>query len=200
MSAIGIGPKTGTTAGRFRARRYESADGRAYVCGHGDMSPSEIVSSVLLALAGVGGLIFTPQVWAGYLSRRETRFRQWVRSHGKLGYTRWPVGEVTRRGVLRGYVPVTLAVWGIIVAYWVKALSSQMPDDLPPTSRPIAWVALAWFILWLLVLLTVMLFNQPKFIVPPSHRDDAGAVGEWRSSGSRRAAIPPVADPVPSST
>jgi hypothetical protein len=39
------------------------------------MSLFEIVTGVLVALAGIAGLIFMPPVWAGYLSRRETRFR-----------------------------------------------------------------------------------------------------------------------------
>jgi hypothetical protein len=139
------------------------------------MSASEIETGVLVALAGIAGLIFMPWVWAGHLSRRETRFRDRVRSHSRFAYTRGPVREVIRRGVIRGYVPATLAGWGAIVAYWVKALGSQTPGHLRPATQPLAWVAFAWSVLWLLVLLTVLFFNRPKFIVPPSQRSEAGA-------------------------
>jgi hypothetical protein len=33
---------------------------------------------------------------------------------------------------------------------------------------------------------TIMLFNRPRFAVPPHLRDQPGAVAEWRGSGSRR--------------
>jgi hypothetical protein len=174
-----------------RGRRYQSADCQPDVCDHGDMSLFEIVTGVLVALAGIAGLIFMPPVWAGHLSRRETRFRERVRSRSELSCTRWPLREAIRRGVIRGYVPATLAGWGIIVAYWVKALSSQTPGHIPPTNQPIAWFAFAWVVLWLMVLLTVIFFNRPKFIVPPSQRDEAGALAEWRSSPSRRARVGP---------
>jgi len=37
----------------------------------------------------------------------------------------------------------------------------------------------------LLLLLTVIFFNEPKLVVPPSHSGEPGAIGEWRTDSRR---------------
>ncbi len=79
------------------------------------MSDPEIVTGVLVTLIGLGCLIMLPWVWGGYLTRRESRFRGHMRSHGELTYIWWPFGDATRRGLLRGVVPVTFAICGAVI-------------------------------------------------------------------------------------
>lgn len=70
------------------------------------MSGSEIVTGVVTALIGVGGLIMAPKVWAGYLTRAGARFRGRPYSNGGLALIWWPFGDATRRGMIRGFVPM----------------------------------------------------------------------------------------------
>lgn len=39
--------------------------------------------------------------------------------------------------------------------------------------------------LLLLLLLTVIFFNEPKLVVPPGHSGEPSAIGEWRTDTRR---------------
>jgi hypothetical protein len=144
------------------------------------VSASEIVVGIAITVMGLWGLILLPRVWRGYFLRPAKRFRGRDRTQGELAYIWWPYGDATRRGVIRGFVPVTLAVWGIVFGYWVVLLSPGRPGHLSPATTALGAFAIAWSVGCGVLLLTVMYFNWPKFVVPPSQRSEPGAIAEWR--------------------
>jgi hypothetical protein len=146
------------------------------------MSASEILTGTLITLIGIVGLIMLPSVWGGYFTRKQTQFRGQLRSHGELTYIWWPFGAATRRGLMRSFVPTIFAAWGIVIGYWVAELGGGAVGHLSGAGRLVVGLTVAWFTLGFVLLLTVMFFNWPKFIVPPGQRNEPGAVGEWRSS------------------
>jgi hypothetical protein len=151
------------------------------------MSASEIVTGVFAALIGLGGLVMLPRVWGGYLRRQDTLLRGRLRSHGELTFIWWPLGDATRRGLMRGVVPMTFAICGAVIGYWVMDLAAgQGPDRYH--SRPArltAAITAAWFGIGWVLLLTIMFFNRPTLLVPPEQRDKPGAIAEWRSVRQR---------------
>ena len=152
------------------------------------MSASDIVTGVFVTLIGLGSLIMLPRVWGGYLTRRETRFRGRIRSHGELTYIWWPFGDATRRGLVRGIVPMTFAVCGAVIGYWVMELIAGQGADRYDShpARLAAGLTAAWFGIGWVLLLTIMFFNWPRFLVPPGQRDEPGAVAEWRAVRQRK--------------
>jgi len=70
----------------------------------------------------------------------------------------------------------------------VIAKSSIDEDSSLAQKLIIGGPALALFILWgllFLVAIMVLLFNRPKFVVPPHLRDQPGALREWRRLPNR---------------
>jgi hypothetical protein len=75
-----------------------------------------------------------------------------------------------------------MAAWGIVIAYWITMLSSHSPGHESRGVLVAVVAAVIWFGIGLLLLLTVMFFNQPKLVVPPRQRDEPGAIAEWRAA------------------
>jgi hypothetical protein len=150
------------------------------------MSASDTAAGIIGTLIGVWGLYLLPRVWRGYLERRETSFRGRLRTHGELGLIWWPFGETTRRGAVRGYVAIDLAWFAGVLGFWALQISIHSTDPASHSWRVIASVFLGCFAVGFALALTVIFFNWPKFIVPPSQRDECGALAEWRRRGASR--------------
>jgi hypothetical protein len=93
----------------------------------------------------------------------------------------WPYGDALWRGWVRalpsgaaGFTPGTTLglylLWG--------------PDDLHAAAA-VVFLGLAGAALSFALMVTVALFNWPRFVVPPHLREQPGAVTEW-IAGSRR--------------
>jgi len=150
------------------------------------MSVQEIIVGVVGALVGLGELVMLPVVWRGWFSRRETRFRGRLISHGDAAFMFWG-GPIVRRGLARAFVPVMLAWCGGVVGYWVAALNGGAAGARAPQAAKVAAVVTAvWFGVWLVVAAPVVLLNRPKLLVPPSQRGEPGAFAEWQSARRKR--------------
>jgi hypothetical protein len=147
------------------------------------MSAHDIIVGVVATLIAAWSLVLLPRIWRGYLTRKETRFRGQLRTHGYLGLIWWPFGEATRRGAVRASPAATLWWCGLTVFYWASVLSAGQAGSR--VWHVVAWVSAASALVWFALILTVMFFNKPKFVVPPSQRNDPGAVAEWRSNRRR---------------
>ena len=68
-------------------------------------------------------------------------------------------------------------------------LSSALVDNVPipaPVLRVAEVVLAAVALLSLLIALTQVLFNWPRFLAPPKMRSQPGAIGEWILAAARR--------------
>jgi predicted lysophospholipase L1 biosynthesis ABC-type transport system permease subunit len=100
----------------------------------------------------------------------------------------WPFGEAVREGFLRALPVGILSGTALTACMALKILEEATQGTT--TSRVAsgaAWVAFLAFVALLLTDLSVTLFNQPRFIVPPACREEPGAVALWwRSRRYRR--------------
>ena len=146
------------------------------------MSAPDIVAMVIGAVGSVIGLAVLPRVWRGLVAGK-TRVGGRLRPNAELALLWWPFGDATRRGAARGFVAGVFWWWGLTIFYWTYTLGAGQ-------ARPGAYHAVRtasewWMLLWFAVMLSVMFFNWPKWIVPPVQRAEPGAVAEWRSPRHR---------------
>ena len=66
-----------------------------------------------------------------------------------------------------------------MVTYWAAAVSTHLTGSPSHAARVVAEVFFALAAVGFALVLTVMFFNWPKFVVPPPQRGEAGAVAEW---------------------
>ena len=139
-------------------------------------------AGTLAALICVVALVMLPRVWRGYFTVREKRFRGQLRSYGELAYIWWPFGDVTRRRLTGGFVPLVVGLSGGVLGFWVAELSAGSGPALyhSGAARLAVGISSAWFAAGFVLMLTIMFFNWPKLLVPPGQRNEPGAIAEWR--------------------
>jgi hypothetical protein len=138
------------------------------------MSVSDIVAWIGGVVIGATGFIVLPRVWNGWFDRREVRFRGEMLTHGELIGTWWPFGPGGWRAAARAMVPIFCGVWAMILAAAASAVDDHLKGAAWAAVRGV-FITLAVAALASLVLaLILMLFNWPKFIVPPYMRDEPG--------------------------
>ena len=143
------------------------------------MPISNIVVGVFGTLMGIWSLFLVPRAWRGYFTRRETRYRGQLRTHGELGLIWWPFGEATRSGAIRGFVVLTFWWCVALLGYWVIQVSQHSAGSVSHVTRIVAELLFGLCAVLFALALTVMFFNWPKFVVPPPSRGESGAVAEW---------------------
>ena len=76
--------------------------------------------------------------------------------------------------------------WGGVLSFWANFMSTHTAGPLSHALILGSRLCLIFVCTGLMLMLTVMLFNWPKFIVPPPQRSEPGAVAEWRARRGRR--------------
>jgi hypothetical protein len=147
------------------------------------MSAPDIAAGLIGAVGSLIGLAVLPRVWRGLFAGK-VPVRGRLRPSAELSLPWWPFGDATRRGAARGVIAGVLWWWGLTVFFWTYALDAGQ-------SRPAAYHVVItasewWMLIWFAVMLSVMFFNWPKWIVPPVQRAEPGAVAEWRADRRRR--------------
>jgi hypothetical protein len=131
-----------------------------------------LVGLVLVGIGTVGGLWLMPQLWRMEADvHKEEATARW-----------WPFGEALREGFLRS-IPVAVIMClflelGGIANLFEKLLTGEA-SHLARQLSVIFWIPA---LVMIPVFLGVHLFNQPKIVVPPTARDEPGAVVLWWSS------------------
>jgi hypothetical protein len=114
----------------------------------------------------VAGIYLGPRVWRG-----ETEL------DGSDPPAAWPLSEVVWRGVVR-----SAAAWWPLWAlfFFAGALASDAPSG--STRQTVGMLTgLVALLLAFAIHIPVLLFNRPRWIVPPRLRDEPGALAEWRA-------------------
>lgn len=139
-----------------------------------------LVIYVAFLLIATGWLIAVvptriPRIWSG-----EVKF-----SHASPRWWSW--GQATWRGFVRA-VPIgaTMGWGGLVVAAWCLLLLSSIQgtafigNGLARAVLEVVFVAGASIaVLAFATSLAILLFNQPKWVVPPSLRNESGALRTW---------------------
>ncbi|WP_433007074.1 hypothetical protein [Kribbella sp. CA-294648] len=137
----------------------------------GSVDTGLLVAIVLLGLLVLGSLVLMPKLWRSEADIQKEEATKW-----------WPFSEAFRAGFIRS-IPAAVGALlmlelGLIAGFFEQYLTG---DGSRFAGRLNLYFGTA-FLLMLLVDLSVTLFNQPKFIVPPDARDERGAVPLWWSS------------------
>ena len=131
----------------------------------------------VLAIISAIALVSLPGTWSGRrLPALERRFRVY-----------WVWGEASLRGSIRA-TPVAVIGGNALVAAAIALLVREAIGDAFARTV-LLWVGLAAFaasLLCLLLMVTVVLFNAPKAVVPPPLRHEPGLLAEWRRNRKPR--------------
>lgn len=132
----------------------------------GDLHAVQVVALTVMAVLAVAGVLLLPRIWRGELAS----------TYDHASRDAWLWGEPLRRGVIRG---LHLGILGTVVLVFLVFATA----DLDPTGNmdPIAGAAVVLFCAVLVLYGSVILFNRPRWVVPPHARDQPGAVHEWRA-------------------
>lgn len=132
----------------------------------GDLNAVQVVALAVMAALAVAGALLLPRIWRGKLAS----------IYDRASRDGWLWGEPLRRGFIRG---LHLGILGTVVLVFLVFVTA----DLEPTGTmgPIAGTAVGLFFALLVLYGSVMLFNCPRWAVPPHARAQPGAVHEWRA-------------------
>lgn len=90
-----------------------------------------------------------------------------------------PLGESGKRGEVRAAALTAVTLWGLVIGViWSMIPSGGDHASGATTGRAIMFVIIALIVGPLLLEISVVLFNRPRFVVPPHMRSDAGALPE----------------------
>ena len=138
------------------------------------MSASDIATWVAGIAIGISGLVILPRIWNGWFDRREVHSRGNVRTHGELAGSWWPFGPAGWRAATRAMVPIFGCVWALILAAAAGAADEHLKGVAWDAMRSILIALAVAFLAGLALTIIVMMFNWPKFVVPPYLRDEPG--------------------------
>jgi len=107
--------------------------------------------------------------WALSLAFGFTLFRVWKAPSEDRSYQRpawWLWSERSWRGYRRGVLAAALVIFSFTLALTLRGAAGL-------------YAGLAGMFVFFPLMVTIALFNWPKFLVPPASRGDAGLVSEW---------------------
>lgn len=120
-------------------------------------------------VVGIASLIRLPNMWRG-----EDNIYPKIR--------RWPLPDPLLRGWARSMPLLVVLTW---VLLFLAVFAFTAPPGAVATS-PLTRLLLLLVLLVFLLMVTVTLFNAPKFAVPPPQRGEPGALAQWFSGSKRR--------------
>lgn len=138
------------------------------------MSVPDVVATALVIVICLGGLAILPRVWKGWYVEEATGFHPSRSTHGGIALFWWPFGKGSQCNFIRGLIPAIGAVWALLIAGLAARIASHVNDKAARALHITAVAFLACFVIALALHFTVVLFNQPKFLVPPPQRGDPG--------------------------
>lgn len=119
-----------------------------------------LIPGILLGLLVLGGVAVLPSVWRG-----DTPF---LEGDGVAGLD-WFWGDRVSRGLRRGIVAANVACAGLALALVLLGIGSGRAGFL-------VWAATGVALLGLAAVASIVLFNQPSWLVPPILRCEPGAL------------------------
>lgn len=137
----------------------------AVALGHDWLDPSHDFRAIALRLAITTGVVALPVLLVVVL-----------RENDRTGY----LANEEYRGIHgRAVIPVFGAAWCFLLGFWILTLFPQAPDVL-------VFATFGAALVFGILLNTVELFVQPRFLVPRSLRDQPGRVENWLAGRERR--------------
>ena len=138
----------------------------------------EWAAGAFLVVTVPGLWIMLPKYWCGGFSDAL-----------ELGYKVLPFSPATRQGLRRAVLPLTILWTCIAIAVIDHPLTTKIQArEWTTWERWISAVLLVVALVFAFACLTVILYNWPKFLVPPVSRGENGARQMRREARARRRA------------
>jgi hypothetical protein len=128
-----------------------------------------LIPALILAPCAGYGLLVLPKIWTAKATgpRPEDRRRRWsFRDARQLGY-------------VRGLPSAVLGLTALVVSMAAVVIEDATTGTVSDVARKVALWAFVAFIAFLLIGVSVTLFNRPRLAVPPAARDEPGALALW---------------------
>jgi hypothetical protein len=132
-----------------------------------------LIPVLILAPCAIFGLTLLPRMWATKAEHSPPSSRR-----------RWSFRSARQEGYARSLPAGILALTALVVAMAAVVVEQASDGMLSTAARRTALGAFLAFVILTLLAMSIVLFNVPKFLVPPASRDEPGALALWRR-GSR---------------
>jgi uncharacterized membrane protein YedE/YeeE len=143
------------------------------------ITPLEWISIAVGAVIAVAARFRIPALRTPRVTDRMDRsMRSW-----------WPFGEALLRGWIRR---TPTAIGGLWIALGIVVVGVPSTGAQPGTALyalgSVLIPLIVMLVLWLAAIMTIVLFDRPRFLVAPHLRTDPGAISTWfhPHSGQRR--------------
>jgi len=133
------------------------------------MNLNLLIPALILAPCAGYGLLVLPKIWTAKATgpRPEDTRRRWsLRDARELGY-------------VRGLPSAILGLTALVVSMAAVVIEDATTGTVSDVARKVALWAFVAFVAFLLIGVSVTLFNRPKLAVPPATRDEPGALALW---------------------
>ena len=136
------------------------------------MDTGLLIALVIGGVIAIAGWVNLPKYWRG--QQAETL---------KHGFAVWAIlGDGVRRGVVRALLPAMIGFnflfFFVVLAVWAETATGSVREVTDTLAAGFAIAALVMMVPFF----GVILFNRPKFMVPPYLRHERGALMPGRSS------------------
>ena len=130
-----------------------------------------LIPALILAPCGGYGLLVPPKIWTARATgprSEDTRRRSSFRDARQLEY-------------VRGLPSAVLGLTALVVSMAAMVVEDATAGTVSDVARKVALWAFVAFVAFLLIGVSVTLFNRPKLVVPRAARDEPGALDLlWR--------------------
>lgn len=134
---------------------------------NGDVDGPTLIVLALFAAAIAGATARLPSIWKSGGRNAASGFKSW-----------WPYSSAALGGWLRAMPTGILGGWCFVVTL-VGLLVAVYFDEWRAPAETVATLGLLGMFGCLVLVASVILFNRPRLLVPPSRRSDAGLVHHW---------------------
>jgi hypothetical protein len=92
---------------------------------------------------------------------------------------RWSFRDARRQGYVRGLPAAILGLTALVLSMAAVVVEEATTGTVSDVAGTVARWAFVAFVAFLLIGISVTLFNRPKLAVPPATRDEPGALALW---------------------
>lgn len=133
---------------------------------------------VVIIVIGVGTAVATlrlPRLWKTGGYDIESGFRGW-----------WPYGDRSLKGWVRALPTSVAGAWALVIALIGMTISQVTSGPTHEVATNVAIAASVGMFLAVPIIITIIVFNRPRFLVPPPRRNEPGIIVVSRSGNRQR--------------
>ncbi|HEY2948430.1 MAG TPA: hypothetical protein VGJ53_08535 [Micromonosporaceae bacterium] len=128
-----------------------------------------LIPALILAPCAGFGLVVLPKIWTAKATGPRPEYTR----------RRWSFRDARQLGYVRGLPSAILGLTAIVLSMLAVVVEEATTGTVSDVARRVALWTFVAFVAFLLIGVSVTLFNRPKLAVPPAARDEPGALALW---------------------